>query len=70
MISSITRWAMPAWRRKSSKSNSAFGVKGIFHIAVEIDSHQTTAVVGQSGNLAARVGRHGLEAEVGVTVGN
>ena len=44
--------------------------KRLINIGIEVDSEQTATVVRAEGNLAARVGADGAEAEVGVAVGH
>ena len=44
--------------------------EGITDIAVEIDTQQSARVVGTERYLAAGVGRHGAEAQVGIAVGD
>ncbi len=44
--------------------------EGVLYVAVQVYGHQSAAVVGTEGNLAAGVGGDGLETEVGVAVGH
>ena len=44
--------------------------KRVHHIRVEVDAQQTTRVVGTERNLAAGIGAHRTEAQVGIAVGN
>ena len=49
---------------------TGFGGKGIDHIAVKVDTQQSTAVVGTERYLATGIGTHCAEAEVGIAVGD
>ena len=44
--------------------------EGVVDVAVEVDGDEAAAVVGTQRNLAAGVGAQGLEAQVGIAVGD
>ena len=49
---------------------ACLGREGVVDVAVEVDGDEAAAVVGAERDLAARVGAQGLEAQVGIAVGD